>query len=123
MAKALTIAAPGTQVFGVPGLTTGAVAIVTVLIGNIIIRWVQGIAERRRAENEGVTAVSGAQNLLFENLQKEITRLTLLVSELSREINDLKRELHDERQSKLGLIRNSAQSDLSTIAVIKEGGN
>ncbi len=133
MGKALTIAAPGTQMFGVPGLTTGAVAIVTVLIGNIIIRWVQGMAARRHADNEGITVVSGVNDAVYKRLNAENERLSKLVEKLStkidayderlaaadRRISELERELHDVRKGELGSISNAAQTALSSIEILK----
>ena len=109
----------GTHILGIPGMTTGAVGIMTMLLGGIIIWYIRGMADRRRADNENVTSLSGAHDILFKNMQTEISRLSRLVTELSAEINALKRELHDERQSKLGAIRNAAQTDIAVSALLK----
>ena len=61
--------APGMNMFGVPGMTTGAVSIITMMISGVIIWYIRGMADRKRADNENVTTLSGAHDILFKNMQ------------------------------------------------------
>ena len=112
--------APGMNMFGVPGMTTGAVSIITMMISGVIIWYIRGMADRRRADNENVTTLSGAHDILFKNMQTEIERLSRLVSTLSAELNTVKKELAEERRARLGEIKNSIQVDLAASSIIAE---
>ena len=133
----------GMSVFGVPGMTTGAVTIITMLFGGGLVWFIRGMADRRRAENENVTTLSGAHDSLFKNMQAshdvqfnnmqkahdiliknmqfEINRLSELVTELSTELNVVKKELSEERMARLGEMKNSVQVDLAASALLSKG--
>ena len=126
--------------FGVPGMTTGAVTIITMLTGGGLVWFIRGMADRKRADNESVTTLSGAHDALFKsmqvahdvqfknmqaahavllsNMQNEVARLTTLVTALSTELNTVKKELAEERRARLGEIKNSIQVDLAHSALI-----
>jgi hypothetical protein len=127
--------------FGIDGLTPGAVGIILTMIGLSSIWFIRGAAERRRASNEGVTALSGANDLLFKNLTAEVARLTKMVAEQGKRISaqdkhimvqdkrisELEKELHEARavvdevrKNELGAIRNAAQTDLATVAMLNK---
>lgn len=133
----------GTHVFGIEGLTPGAVGIILTMIGLAIIWYIRGAADRKRAANDGVTSLAGANNALFQNLNQEVQRLTSRVAaqdmrisaqdshimKQDKRISDLEKELADARalvdavrKKELGAIRNAAQSDLSTVKILKELG-
>ena len=110
----------GMSMFGVPGMTTGAVTIITMLCGGGLVWFIRGMADRKRADNESVTTLSGAHDILFKNMQTEIERLSRLVSTLSAELNTVKKELAEERRARLGEIKNSIQVDLAASSIIAE---
>jgi hypothetical protein len=67
------------HVLGITGLTPGGLGIWVFGIAQFVFLvawWVRGMADRRRATNEGVTAESKASNAQFDRLEKEILRLT-----------------------------------------------
>ena len=129
------------SMFGVPGMTTGAVTIITMLCGGGLVWFIRGMADRKRADNESVTTLSGAHDALFKtmqsahdvqfknmqaahdillsNMQKEVARLTTLVTALSAELNTVKKELAEERRARLGEMKNSIQVDLAASALIE----
>lgn len=85
------------QVLGIPGLTIGSAGwtLAIFALGAIVQKWVVGIADRKRAENEGVaikeTAEEKARGQLFDQmikttdrLQDEVTLLRARVAELER---------------------------------------
>ena len=131
----------GMSMFGVPGMTTGAVTIITMLTGGALVWFIRGMADRKRADNESVTTLSGAHDALFKtmqsahdvqfknmqaahdvllsNMQKEVARLTTLVTALSTELNTVKKELAEERRARLGEMKNSIQVDLAASALIE----
>ena len=115
------IAQPGMSMFGVPGMTTGAVTIITMMLGGVLVWFIRGMADRRRADNENVTTLSGAHDVLFKNMQTEIARLSKLVTELSAELNVVKKELSEERMARLGEMKNSVQADLAASALLSKG--
>lgn len=119
-AKTLTVSA---NAFGVPGMTTGAVGIMTMILFGIVSWYIRGMADRKRADNENVTSLSTAHDLLFRNMQTEIGRLSRLVIDLSARITELERELHEARKNELGSIRNSAQATLSTNSLLGKKDN
>ena len=109
------------SMFGVPGMTTGAVTIITMMLGGVLVWFIRGMADRRRADNENVTTLSGAHDVLFKNMQTEIARLSKLVTELSAELNVVKKELSEERMARLGEMKNSVQADLAASALLSKG--
>jgi hypothetical protein len=130
----------GAHVFGVEGLTPGAVGIMLTMLGLAIIWFIRGAAERKRAANEGVTSLSEANDKLFKNLTAEVARLTKRVadqdkritaqdrhileqdkriSELEKELAAARKLVDDVRRSELGAIRAAAQNDISTAEVLK----
>lgn len=133
----------GMSMFGVPGMTSGAVTILTLMIVGSLTWYIKGMADRRRAENENVTTLSGAHDALFKNMQTshdvqfnnmqkahdilirnmqlEIVRLSTLVTDLSTELNIVKKELSEERMARLGEMKNSVQVDLAASALLSKG--
>ena len=131
----------GMSMFGVPGMTTGAVTIITMLTGGALVWFIRGMADRKRADNESVSTLSTAQDALFKNMQiahdiqfknmqaahdivirnmqTEISRLSVLVTAISTELNTVKKELADERRARLGEMKNSIQVDLAASALIE----
>lgn len=104
---------------GIDGLTPGAVGIILTMIGLSIIWFIRGMADRKRAANEEITTLSGATDTVIEILTAEVKRLSEQVEKLTKQVSSLEKELHEERQSKLGVIRASAQNDISTAKVLK----
>ena len=130
----------GTHVFGIEGLTPGAVGIMLTMIGLAIIWFIRGAADRKRASNDGDTSLAGANNALFKNLTSEVERLTKRVAnqdqrisaqdihimQQDKRISDLEKELADARalvdavrKKELGAIRAAAQNDISTAKILK----
>jgi hypothetical protein len=66
--------APWNDVLGIAGLTPGGLGI-WVLVGGLVAWWIRGMADRRRASNEGVTAESKASEAQFMRLEREIGRM------------------------------------------------
>lgn len=131
----------GAHVFGVEGLSPGAVGIMVTMIGLALIWFIRGAAERKRAANEGVTSLSEANDKLFKNLTTEVARLTKRVadqdkrisaqdrhileqdkriSELEKELAAARKLVDDVRRQELGAIRAAAQNDISTAEVLKK---
>ena len=132
----------GMSMFGVPGMTTGAVTIITMLCGGGLVWFIRGMADRKRADNESVTTLSTAQDALFKNMQAahdvqfkimqaahdivisnmqtEMGRLSGLVTAISTELNTVKKELAEERRARLCKIKNSIQVDLAASSIIAE---
>lgn len=65
--------------FGIPGMTTGAVTLIFLFLSGATFWYVRGMADRKNAENGTVTAVSGASDVLFKNLTNQIDRLTVML--------------------------------------------
>lgn len=89
---AVPVEIEGNDVFGIRGLTPGGLGIWG-LIGLIIIWWIRGMAERRRAANEGTTASAAATAILIKHLTEEVERLGKLVSSQSSRITELEHKL------------------------------
>ncbi len=117
----------------IPGMTTGALGVWALVVMGIIAitTWlIRTAADRKRAASEEVTARSKAKNedsrtqseatnAVIEILTAEVKRLSEQVARLTKQVSSLERELHEERQAKLGVIRASAQNDISTAKVLK----
>lgn len=120
---------PVPNIFGIPGMTAGAAGIwVLVIMGLIAIAtWlIRTAADRKRAENEGITTLSGATDAVIKVLTAEVKRLSEQVDRLTTEVSSLKKELHESREredalrkAELGVIRGAAQNDISTAKVLK----
>ncbi len=128
---------------GIEGFSKGAAGIwvlVILALGAIIRQWITGLADRQRAENEGVTTLSGANKVVIDNLIAEVARLTnqvamqderisrqgMRITELEKRNSELERDLHESRlmtdaksKDELSAIRASAQNDISTAKVLK----
>ena len=81
---------------GIDGLTIGGAGIWTLVVlalGAIIRQWIAGIADRKRAENEGMSAKEkaeqAAQILLFDQMQKQMTRMEAEIDALKKRVADL----------------------------------
>lgn len=84
------------NLFGIMGLTPGGLGI-WVLVFGLAAWWVRGMADRRRAANEGVGVESAATKVLFDQLQAEIERLTKRIEKQDERIAALEIEVHEER--------------------------
>lgn len=89
---AVPVEIEGNDVLGIHGLTPGGLGIWG-LIGLIIIWWIRGMAERRRAANEGTTANTAATALLIKHLTEEVERLGKLVTGQAERITELEHKL------------------------------
>ena len=85
---------PGEHIFGIMGLTPGGLGI-WVLVFGLAAWWVRGMADRRRAANEGLGIESAATKALFEQLQAEIERLTKRIERQDERIAALEAEVRD----------------------------
>lgn len=81
---------------GIQGLTIGGAGIWTLVVfafAAIIRQWILGIADRKRAENEGMTAQDKAEHdartLLFEQMQRQMERLEDEVKSLRQRVAGL----------------------------------
>lgn len=82
------------HIFGIMGLTPGALGI-WVLVAGLAAWWIRGMADRRRAKNEGVTADAGAYSVLFKQMRDEIDRLAAKIAKQDERIDVLERELKE----------------------------
>lgn len=89
---AVPVEVEGNDVFGIHGLTPGGLGIWG-LIGLIIIWWIRGMADRRRAANEGTSANAAATAVLIKHLTEEVERLGKLVASQSGRITELEHKL------------------------------
>ncbi len=117
----------------IPGFTIGALGVWALVVMGAIaaVIWLirtaadrkraanEEIAIREKAKNEGVTTLSGATDAVITILTAEVKRLSEQVEKLTNQVSSLEKELHEERQAKLGVIRASAQNDISTARVLK----
>lgn len=88
-----TSAMHGNDVFGIAGLTPGGLGVWVGGATAILIWWIRGMADRRRAENEGTTAGAAATGVLIDHLTKEVERLAKLVATQSNRITELEHKL------------------------------
>lgn len=80
------------NLFGVTGLTPGGLGI-WVLVFGLAAWWVRGMADRRRAANEGVTVESTAASQLIAHLQAEIGRLSSRLDLVEQDLRDSRSEV------------------------------
>ena len=87
---------------GIHGLTVGGAGIWTLVVlalGAILRQWIAGIADRKRAENEGMSikekAEQAAQTLLFDQMQRQMQRMEDEIDGLKKRVADLE---NTERQ-------------------------
>ena len=84
----------GEHIFGIMGLTPGGLGI-WVLVFGLAAWWVRGMADRRRAANEGLGVESAATKALFEQLQAEIERLSKRIERQDERIAALEAEVRE----------------------------
>lgn len=92
LASAIPVEVQGNSLFGVEGLTFSGLGIWG-LIAAIVIWWVRGMPERRRAANEHVTVSAAAMDALVKHLTAEVERLGMLVTVQSGRITELEHKL------------------------------
>lgn len=131
----------GMRMFDGASMTTVAAIIITMLCGGGLAWFIRGMADRKRADNESVTTLSGAHDALFKSmqtahdvqfknmqlahevvvgsLQREVARLSEIVTNMSIELNTVKTQLDEERRARLGEIKNAIQVDLAASALIE----
>lgn len=83
------------NLFGIPGLTIGGLGVwctLLTLLAGIVVWWIRGIPDRKRAENEAIPVEAEAMNVLFKNMQAEIRRMGLKVDRLERRVGILEQE-------------------------------
>lgn len=83
------------NLFGIEGLTIGGLGVwctLLTLLAGIVVWWIRGIPERKRAHNEAIPVESEAMNVLFKNMQAEIRRMGLKVDRLERRVDILEQE-------------------------------
>lgn len=102
------------NLFGIMGLTPGGLGI-WVLVFGLAAWWVRGMADRRRARNEGVGVESAATKALFDQLQAEIERLTKRVEKQDERIAALEHEVHEER-----IARAKAEAEILRLKAIND---
>lgn len=102
------------NLFGIMGLTPGGLGI-WVLVFGLAAWWVRGMADRRRACNEGVGVESAATKALFDQLQAEIERLTKRVEKQDERIAALEHEVHEER-----IARAKAEAEILRLKAIND---
>jgi hypothetical protein len=99
------------NLLGIKGLTVGGAGIwVLVLLvviggtGRIINKWVTGMADRKRAANEGVTVEVAANEALMNRMLAEMARMGTRIEKLEARVGELeadKRGLTAERDAAL----------------------
>lgn len=86
------------KAFGIMGLTPGAIGI-WVLVFGLAAWWVRGMADRRRAHNEGESADSEAERKaraeLFGQMQEQLKTLIAEVREVKAENAALKKRIDE----------------------------
>lgn len=119
------------NLFGIGGLTIGGAG-VWAIFGTIIIWWVRGMPERRRAQNERMTAedkaAGEARAQLFSQMQEQLKSMMAEVARLKTRIEEVEEknriylteliELRGQNQIE-GRVRQLAQTVVS--ADRKEG--
>lgn len=87
---------------GIEGLTIGGAGIWTLVVlafGAVLRQWVAGIADRKRAENEGMTAKEKAEQaahiMLLEQMQKQFDMMQRQNERMEKEIDGLKKRVAD----------------------------
>lgn len=98
-AAATATAASVPDLFGILGLQLGSLPMWLTFLG-LVAWWIRGMAERRRAANEGVTAESMANDKLFANLTAEVERMGKKLSAAEARITHVEAELRDVRDAK-----------------------
>lgn len=79
---------------GISGLTIGGAGI-WAIFGSIVAYWIKGMADRRRARNEGVTVETAATDALIKNLTAEIERMQHRMAGYEKRICALEKEVRD----------------------------
>lgn len=92
LAAAIPVVVQGNDLFGVEGLSFSGLG-TWGLLAAIVIWWVRGMPERRRAANEHVTVSATAMAALVKHLTAEVERLGALVTIQSSRITELEHKL------------------------------
>lgn len=82
----------GEHLLGISGLTFGGLGVWGIL-AMLAAWWIKGMADRRRADNEGTTAGSNATATLIKHLTAEVERLGNMVTIQSNRITELEHKL------------------------------
>ena len=96
------------HLFGIMGLTPGGLGIWAIAAG-LFAWYIRGMADRKRAGNEGLTAESMAADVLFKQLQSEIDRLTARISRQDARIDELDRLVRECEHQRIALENENAQ--------------
>jgi hypothetical protein len=107
------------NLFGIEGLTIGGLGIWGILLmlgGAIIVWWIRGMPDRKRADNEAIPVESAATDVLFKNMQAEIKRMGLKVDRLERRVGILE----DENRA-LVRERDAALANLARLEAVNQG--
>ena len=91
-------AAMSEHFLGIAGLTVGGAGVwvlVVLALGAALRQWIAGIADRKRAETEGMSAKeladTAAHNNLFEMMQRQMTRMEVEIKALTVRVAELER--------------------------------
>lgn len=111
------------NLLGISGLTTGALGIwvgvgiaVVGILGRIIIKWVSGMADRKRADNEAVPLMSAANEVLMTRMVAEVERLSARVEKLEVRVDEL-----EESERILIRERDAALADNARLRAVNTG--
>ena len=100
------------NLFRLPNLSTAIVVGLTMICGQIIIRYVAGMADRKRAENEKIPAVDKVNDAIYLRLNDLLDRLANIVDMQEQKIQAQSARLKDadERMNAQGeRIRNQEE--------------
>lgn len=81
----------GDNLFGISGFTPGALGIWLGVLGAFT-WWIKGMADRRRASNEGVTVESNATAALIKQMQEQMARMGERIGQLEDRVDELEGE-------------------------------
>jgi hypothetical protein len=79
------------NLFGTTGLTIGSLGIWGVF-GGLAIWWIRGMADRRRAVNEGLAVGGQVAAALFDQMRAEIARMGEKIEKLEQRVGVLEEE-------------------------------
>lgn len=95
---------------GVNGLTIGGAGIWTLVVlalGAALRQWIAGIADRKRADNEGMSVTEkleqDARTMVFDQMQKQMARMETEIDGLKKRVVHLEEQVKEsvERERKL----------------------
>jgi len=106
------------NVLGISGLTIGSAGIWTLvaMVGGIIVWWIRGMPDRKRADIAGRDSDEAAIAAQWERFQKEIGRLVDRINHLEDRVKTLESEVDDCREREA-----VAVSELTKLRAIMAG--